>query len=103
MPSLKKKVDDDNKIVIGLPSYGYQSGLNIPVNIVTLSQATKNPLFSTLRRDAESNELIAKVGNRVLVTQDSQSLSEKIKIVDEMGINKVSIWHIGGGNPLPKD
>ena len=99
----KKKVDDDNKIVIGLPSYGYQSGLNIPVNIVTLSQATKNPLFSTLRRDAESNELIAKVGNRVLVTQDSQSLSEKIKIVDEMGINKVSIWHIGGGNPLPKD
>ena len=99
----KDKVADDDKIVIGLPSYGYQSGLDTKVNIVTLEQAIKNPLFSTLRRDLESNELIAKVGSRVLVSQDSHSLSQKIEIVKEMGINKVSIWHIGGGNPLPKD
>lgn len=95
------QVNDDNKIVIGLPSYGYAGDIGANrMNILTYEQALKNPLFAKVGRDTTSGELIARNGNDVLVVQDTESLNRKIETVRQAGINKISIWHLGG-NKLP--
>lgn len=97
----KSQVADDKKIVIGLPSYGYKGETNtMNPDILTYDQASEDPLFAMLKRNAVSGELMAFGENQVLVAQDQQSLRLKIQAVNSLGIYNISIWHLGG-NQLP--
>lgn len=94
------RVQNDEKIVIGLPSYGYSATKSTNrINIITAEQASKHPLYARAKRDSASMELIATAGGQVLVYQDADSIQAKIDVVGQNGISKVSIWHLGG-NPF---
>lgn len=97
----RNKIQDDSKIVIGLPTYGYIGDKQTQkIQIVTREQASKEYLYDKAERDGRSSELIAESNKEVLVYQDEVSLNAKMEIVREAGIDKVSIWHLGG-NMLP--
>lgn len=93
----KTNIHTLEKIVIGLPLYAYEGDMSSrKINLLTIEQASFQPLWTHLVRDEGSKELIAKRDEKVLVVQDKVSLEEKIKTVKEAGINKVSLWHLGG-------
>lgn len=97
----RNSLKDTSKIVIGVPSYGYVGNTGSgQINILTKEQASSRTLFDSAVRDGESAEMIAERGQQVLVYQDQVSLDAKIAVVEKMGINKVSVWHLGG-NVLP--
>lgn len=98
----KARIQDDNKIVIGLPSYGYIGDKQTNrVRILTKEQANREVLYEKALRDGESKELMAESATQVLVYQDMYSINAKIAVVKENGIHKISLWHLGG-NPLPE-
>lgn len=92
------KVADHNRIVIGLNSYGYTGTTNASNDIekVTYQQAMRLPGFTTAKRDASSGEFIWQVGNKSYDYSDSETINQKIAIVQSLGISAISIWHIGG-------
>lgn len=94
----KSQIFDENKIVIGLPLYGYEGDYsNGRMKLLTKKQLTANPLFPTLQRDINSQELISpKSQGKILVAQDEISLEAKIAVVKKYGLNKISLWHLGG-------
>ncbi len=97
----KSRITNTEKIVIGLPTYGYKGNTaNNQISILTYNEAVKNPLFSKLIRDKSSGELMAINGSNVLIVQDQESINQKVNTILKTGINKISIWHLGG-NPLP--
>lgn len=99
----KAKVKDDQKIVIGLPVYGYVGDKATgKISILTKEQAEQHPLFgNSARRDVLSKELFIETSGHVLVYQDEVSIAEKLKVVHNNGIKSVSLWHLGG-NVWPK-
>lgn len=99
----QQRIEDDSKLVIGIPSYGYIGNLRTgKIEIVTEEQARKHPLYSQAKRLEESQEYMAKNRTEVLVFQDSVSIDAKVDTVAKNGIGKVSIWHLGG-NPSFQD
>ncbi len=86
-----------DKIVIGLPSYGYQ-GIkgSYRVTILTHEQITKKAGYNKAKRDSRSGEMTWQSGNTVYFYQDSVSLQQKRDVVADMGISAISIWHLGG-------
>ena len=97
----RSQIKDHSKIVIGVSSYGYVGNLGTKkMEIMTQEQLSMEPLYKYAERDESSGEMIAKKDGKVLVYQDSESVSRKIDTVLDSGIGKVSIWHIGG-NSLP--
>lgn len=94
----KSHIIDENKIVIGLPLYGYVGDYSSGnMRLLTRKQLTENSLFQTLQRDEASKELISpKLQGKILVAQDEVSLEAKIAVVKKSGLNKISLWHLGG-------
>ena len=64
-----------------------------------LAQQFGESVLQTATRMPNSQELKLEVGGKVYVFQDDISLQHKVNIVEANGINKISIWHLGG-NPL---
>lgn len=99
----QQRVSDDSKLVIGVPSYGYEvDAADGRIRITTAAQAATNPLYATAERDPRSMELIAKRGGSVLVYQDAVSIQAKLDTIAENGIGRVSIWHFGGNPWIPQ-
>ncbi len=96
----RMQVEDDSRLVIGVPSYGYVGDIKTGrIRIVTNEQAKEHPLFNMAIRDERSAELIANNDQEYLIYQDAQSIQAKINTISQNGIGKISIWHLGG-NPL---
>lgn len=93
------KMTDDSKLVIGLPSYGYEGVLNsYTARILTKSQMEALVDLGKLIRDEESKELIGTINNKTYVLNDRISLDSKLQILRGIGINNVSVWHLGGND-----
>jgi spore germination protein YaaH len=105
----QSQVPDPSKLVIGLPSYGISSPDPCDLNNITgniqYSQMELSPGFSTdpaviaARRDPSSGE-IRWIDNGTLYDYvDSTALDDKLAVLKSLGVTKVSVWSLGGGNP----
>ncbi len=100
----KEAIEDDNRLVIGVPSYGYGAtrGSYDDIKIYTKAQLRNifgNDRLNQATRIPNSQELIIEEGDQVYVFQDEISINHKISLVEAQGIFQISIWHLGG-NPL---
>jgi spore germination protein YaaH len=93
------KITDHNKIVMGIPSYGYHCATgttNFPDNTDTLSQSQTFPGFSTATRDPNSYEMMWRNGGISYIYVDQTGLDLKRKLIESWGVKAVSVWHLGG-------
>ncbi|WP_194905348.1 glycosyl hydrolase family 18 protein [Catenulispora rubra] len=105
----QSKVPDHSRLVIGLPSYGYHAPDPCDLNSVTgniqFSDMKNSPGFSqdpaviAARRDPSSGEIRWTSGGVLYDYVDSASLTAKLKVLTDLGVTKVSVWSLGGGNP----
>ena len=105
----QSKVPDHSKLVIGLPSYGISSPDPCDLDNVTgniqFSDMKKSPGFSTnastiaARRDPSSGEIRWISGGTLYDYVDSTALTTKLAVLTSLGVTKVSVWSLGGGNP----
>lgn len=95
------KFPNKNKLVIGIPSYGYYGtiGQN-KQTIATYLQISRYPGFATAQRDQKSGEMMWTNGDNFYLYQDSESINLKLKSITSKGINNVSVWHLGGNKWL---
>jgi spore germination protein YaaH len=88
---------DKTKISFGIPSYGYKGIAGTQkFSLLTYDQIKKEPGFDTATRDSASYEMTWQNGNNVYFYQDSESMSEKLKAIQDAGITSVSVWHLVG-------
>lgn len=85
-----------SRLTIGVPSYGYEGKAGARPLIRTYDQLKSIPGFATAPRDARSAERMWKVGNTTYVYQDTESIRQKIYVIETAGIRSISIWHLGG-------
>ncbi|KAL1916638.1 uncharacterized protein VTP21DRAFT_5342 [Calcarisporiella thermophila] len=88
------------RLVIGLPSYGYTATLDkYDIQNLTLEQIKEAGGYNGGKRDKESAEVIKITANgQVFVSNDKISLNTKLQLVQSLGIKQVSIWHLGGND-----
>ncbi len=95
----KGKITDINKIVIGLPAYGYHGKTDgYSITIDTLEQSKKLPGYTTATRDAGSYEMHWNYGGTSYFYQDSTGLNLKRTLIESLGIKNISVWHLGGNS-----
>lgn len=88
-----------SKLTIALPSYGYEGTYGTyQISILTHKQIKLRPGYHTAIRNSRSAEMTWQYGDSVYFYQDSTSLAKKRDLVASMGIQSISIWHLGG-NP----
>ncbi|MEV6008098.1 glycosyl hydrolase family 18 protein [Streptomyces sp. NPDC051976] len=105
----QSKVPDPSRLVIGLPSYGFSAPDPCDTDAITgniqFSDMRRSPGFSTdpatvkARRDASSGEIRWTSGGTLYDYVDSVSLDAKLAVLSKLGVTKVSVWSLGGGNP----
>ena len=96
---VKARICDVNRIVIGLPSYGYHGTTGqYTIAIDTYEQTQKYPGFATAQRDPESQEMFWQNNGISYFYQDTVSLDYKRSLAAAAGVKAVSVWHLGGGN-----
>jgi len=95
---MKTRITDTNRVVIGIPSYGYhgKTATYGHMTIDTYSQSKMYPGFSTAQRDPLSGEMIWSTGGTSYVYSDSATLDGKLKVVQDAGLSRISVWHLGG-------
>jgi spore germination protein YaaH len=87
---------DINKIIIGIPTYGYHGILGTYNMVIdTHDQSTGYPGYSTRKLDEDGEEAWM-VGNTYYVVQATSTLDRKKALIESMGIKNISAWHLGG-------
>ena len=91
------KITDINKIVIGIPSYGYhgQAGEDT-ITIDTNTQSQTYPGYNTAKRDDSSAEMMFTSAGVFYDYADSQTLNTKRSLIEDLGVKNISVWHLGG-------
>ncbi|MGQ3890114.1 glycoside hydrolase family 18 protein [Legionella sp. CNM-1927-20] len=93
----KSKITDINKLVIGMPSYGYHGVTgSYGIKIDTHAQSKNYPGFSTARLDPSSYEYFWEHDNITYNFQTTDSLNRKRALIEAQGIKNISVWHLGG-------
>ncbi|MEV0186039.1 glycosyl hydrolase family 18 protein [Streptomyces sp. NPDC050625] len=105
----KSKVPDTSRLVMALPSYGYSApdpcDLNSVNGNIQFSAMKQSPGFSSdpatveRRRDPSSGEIRWTSGGVLYDYVDSTAMDRKLAVLADLGITKVSVWSLGGGNP----
>jgi spore germination protein YaaH len=105
----QSKVPDPAKLVIALPSYGISApdpcNLDAVTGNIQYSDMKHSPGFSSdpatiaARRDASSGEIRWVSGGTLYDYVDSTALNAKLAALTSLGVTKVSVWSLGGGNP----
>jgi spore germination protein YaaH len=92
-----QKYIESERLVIGLPSYGYSGYTNSYDITVTSSQEIANAIESgSAERDNYSYELMYSDDAKTYVWQDQISLDKKRKLIESLGVQYVSVWALGG-------
>lgn len=95
--SIINQISDINRIVIGIPSYGYHGTLgNYTATEDTYTQSSTYPNFSSAIRDSSSAEMFFSNGSTFYDYSDSTSLNTKRETIESMGIKYISVWSLGG-------
>lgn len=92
-----RKIDKE-KIVLGIPSYGYiweENGDVKGLQFNDFNNYLKNKNYQ-LSRDPDSGELVVKGDDFVGWLSDSRAMTAKINLMRTHGFKKFSIWHLGG-------
>lgn len=92
------KITDTNRIVIGMPAYGYYGttgGFSLTSN-QSYNDMAGQPGFNTAVRQASSSELMWEDAGISYVYNDATSLETKRLFIENHGIKHVSIWSLGG-------
>lgn len=94
------RVIPKDKLVMGLPAYGYSATMYQwnDIRIRTKAQAIASNKLIGAVRDAGSAELKNISGTTVWFINDKVSLQAKANVGAKYGISAFSIWHAGGGN-----
>ncbi len=95
---MKTTIEDPNRIVIGLPSYGYHGpeGQSRPITNDTYAQTQQVAGYQQATRDSASGELFFTHAGTFYDYSDSQTLDMKRQVVINAGIKNISVWHLGG-------
>lgn len=101
------KITDHSKIVVGIPSYGYTAKTGAyAVTQINYQQATQLPGFNTAKRDASSGEMMWTQGSGANSISnnysDSTTIQGKLNVVQNSGINAVSVWALPGNLWFPQ-
>jgi len=96
----KTKIQDKDKIIIGLPAYAYKGKPGSFQSTVLTKNQIENSTKEQLnwRRDEESQELFTTYNGEFYALSDRQAIDFKSKIVFDMGIKRISLWHLGGND-----
>lgn len=90
-----------DRITMGIPSYGYRGVKGThSVRILTYDQIAREPGFSKASRHRASQEMTWTSGSNVYFFQDAVSMREKLRVIRGLGIQSVSVWHLGGNKWL---
>ena len=96
---VESQFPDHSKIIMGIPSYGYKAVLgDSDVTVLTLEQLQMESGFQNAHRDKSSGEMTWTDGQNVYFYQDPVTMTKKLKLLENLGISTVSVWHLGG-NP----
>jgi spore germination protein YaaH len=93
---------DKTKLIIGMPSYGYVwkngQGQGQGFQYDEFIEYAKENKLSLRGRDSESGEEIyeSSDGGTVGYLSGAKAVKEKMDVVRRLGINKFTIWHLGG-------
>lgn len=89
------KISDINRIIMGMPSYGYYGttgGFTI-TNITKADAALRTGYPGT--RDSGSEEMMFASGGVSTVYNDQTGMNTKREIIEDEGIKYISVWHLG--------
>jgi hypothetical protein len=67
------------------------------MTIDTYAQSSALPGFSTRKVDSEGEETWT-VGSTYYCDQPQSALDGKMALLESLGIQNVSVWHLGGNN-----
>jgi spore germination protein YaaH len=99
----KSKYTKHENIVVGLNNYGYYGKSGEYKMTLATTKAIQDKYKGVVPvRDPNSGELIGKRGGEEFVYSDSQSLDKKREIVQKQGLDKISVWHLGGNSWFSK-
>ncbi|MEU3459059.1 glycosyl hydrolase family 18 protein [Streptomyces sp. NPDC006733] len=100
------KVPNRDKLVIGLPSYGYSApaacdtaGIegNIPFSVMRGKPGWSGSAATVeQRRDSGSGEIRWTSGGRLYDYVDRTAMDRKLQVLTGLGVTKVSVWSLGG-------
>ncbi len=86
-----------DRLVIGLPSYGYYGHRNSYNITVTSSETVVHELGNvTAIRDPYSYEMVGSRDGISYVYQDAISLDKKRRLLESLGVRHISVWSLGG-------
>lgn len=91
------EIRDINKIVIGIPSYGYHGRMGGDSIIIdTRAQSQMYLGYTTAKRDNSSAEMMFTHAGVFYDYADSQTLNTKRSLIEGLGIKNISVWSLGG-------
>jgi spore germination protein YaaH len=87
------------KLCVGLPNYSYTGKEGEwDITLLTMDQVRERGIYEGAVRN-EDGELVKRYGDgMVCVINDAKSLEMKVDLVKSFGVDKISLWHGGGGN-----
>lgn len=96
---VKTKITDVSKIVIGMPSYGYgATTAGYDVTIYTKTQISALTGYSSATRDPNSYEMMFTNAGKSYSYNDTAGLNSKREMIEALGIQNISVWHLGGND-----
>lgn len=94
---VKGKITDSDKIVIGIPSYGYHGATgSTTITEDTYVQSQTYPGYNTATRDSSSGEMMWTHAGISYDYADAETLAEKRATIERLGIHALSVWSLGG-------
>lgn len=94
----KTHIGNQNKIVLGLPSYGYHGATaGFSITIDTKTQSLTRTASSTATRNSDFEMNWANGGTSNLY-QDTSGIGSKRTNIESQNIQNISVWHLGGND-----
>lgn len=95
---VKAKITDIDRIIVGMPSYGYHATVSgYDVVIDTKAQSAGYTGYGTATRNAD-HEMNWTNSGVYYAYMDTAGMNSKKGIIEAKGIRNISVWHLGGND-----
>ena len=99
---VRGKITDINKIVIGIPSYGYHGATgSTAITEDTHVQSQTYPGYNTATRNSSSGEMMWTHAGISYDYADAETLAAKRVTIERLGVHYISVWSLGGNLWFP--